>query len=151
MRWGVAWKKSGIVGTQANLFQIVITSHSAHLLPGEKNADENVFVSLLCLCVFSLNLARGSVVFLFLFDSFLWFGTKRGWVGGGFETSEGETQSMCCFCFLFFFFFSLLHLCVAVFPYYLMNALRGSSAESRDSFMTTAGQLYVNRDTDAVG
>ena len=53
MEWdgGVAWKKSGIVGTQANLFQIVITSHSAHLLPGEKNADENVFVSLLCLCV----------------------------------------------------------------------------------------------------
>jgi hypothetical protein len=64
MRWGIAWKKSGIIGTQANLFRIVITSHSAHLLPGEKNADENVFVSLLCLCVcvfFSLNLARGSV------------------------------------------------------------------------------------------
>lgn len=25
------------------------------------------------------------------------------------------------------------------------------SSESRDSFMTTAGQLYVNRDTDAAG
>lgn len=43
-----------------------------------------------------------------------------------------------------FCFVSVLAVC------FLLDECIIGSSESRDSFMTTAGQLYVNRDTDAV-
>jgi hypothetical protein len=124
-------------------------------LPAERKTDENVFVSLLCVCVFFvfflslLAVCSPGRYFFILFDSFLWFETKedesRRRIFG--KRLKGTPIDCLVFCFSFLLCCS----CVALlFAYYLMNALRGSS-ESRDSFMTTAGQLYVNRDTDAVG
>lgn len=131
-------EESGI-RTRRNLFQIVITSHSAHsyIYPGRKKRNENVFVSLFVLLFFPFRLARCVAKEVFfssssspvLFDSFLWFGTEKEdeWEED-LERLEGNPidACVCCCCFSSL----LLQLCVRCCFNWLDECITGVIRES---------------------
>lgn len=152
------------IGRERHPHKAKLVSNRYHLplrpllyLPVEKKKRRKCFCFAIVLLFFPFRLARcvaKKVFFFFFFSCFIrqlfmvWDG-KRGWVGGGFGTSRREPNR--CVCVLLLFLFSFVAVVCALLFQLAWWMHYGGHQRERDSFMTTAGQLYVNRDTDAVG